>query len=138
MAHCHNALSRFRVARLVGAQLLKSTFDGADLTDAVLLDALARRASFVEANLQRADLSGMDLFRAYLAEVDLRSARLRGANLEQAFLDGAKLYGADLAGARGLETARADWIDISPDGQSNTLRGDDARAWLLRAAGRSG
>jgi len=79
------------------------------------------------------DLTGADLTRASLAKADLSGARLRDANLAEVWLEGARLHGADLTGARGLETAHADWIDTGPDGTPEVLRGKHALSWLRDA-----
>ena len=134
LAYGHHALSRFCSANLTGAQLLKANYTEADFSDAVLLDAKALRADFRDARLRRADLSGAELTRTSLVDADLRFARMIGANLHNAWLTGAKLHGADLATAREVQTADADWIDVGPEGQEEILRGEAARAWLLRAA----
>jgi hypothetical protein len=79
-------------------------------------------------------VSGTELLRARFNHADLRSARFDNANLDETYLTGAKLHGASFAGAKKVETVEADWIDVSPDGASERLDGDDAVAWLIRAA----
>lgn len=116
----------------------RCTFDGRDLSGAVLDRANLRDSAFVRARLNGASLTdadgyrtkfvsaemkGIKLDRARLIEADftravMTGASLRDADLRNAKLNGADLVGADLTGARlsGSDFRHADvsgatWID---------------------------
>ncbi len=65
-----------------GSNLSGGKFDKADLSGAVLKDAVLSRGYFSYANLQNADLRGADLSDAYLNYANLHGANLCGANLK--------------------------------------------------------
>ena len=93
------------------------------------------KAHVYDANLEYAGVRGANLElagfeRAYLWETDLRET-----NLARAYFVGTKIAGAKLRGARGLETALVEWIDLGP--KKPRLEGEDARAWLLERANES-
>lgn len=98
---------------LMGAYLVLTRFNGAELYNANLNGANARGADFTGANLQYAHCNGTDLHGANLEGANLRSIDFGGANLSQTRLDGANLYQArlyetiigntDLSGAKNLD-----------------------------------
>ncbi|MCW2246845.1 uncharacterized protein YjbI with pentapeptide repeats [Azospirillum fermentarium] len=92
----------------------RCTFDGRDLSGAVLDKANVRDSAFVRARLNgasltdadgyrakfvSADMTGVKLDRARLIEADFTRATMTGASLRDADLRNAKLTGADLSGA---------------------------------------
>src|SRR3954454_6155043 len=99
----------FTEARLIDARLESTKLDhavfidarlsGADLKNAVLPYAQLDRANLSAADLSGADLSYVHLDGAYLDRADLHFALLRGADLHGANLRGADLTNADLTGA---------------------------------------
>lgn len=103
---------------LTRAVLRDASFKRADLSDAILIEADARRAKFVSATLKntrldrarliRADLTKANLTGASLKDADLTNARLFRANLTKADLSGARLNDADLLNAI---LAGATWTD---------------------------
>jgi len=78
------------IADLSGAELRE-----ADLTGAVLNNALLNRTSLIRATLNQVNLSDSSLVRA-----NLSSAKLIGADLRQTALENASLTGADLSEAK--------------------------------------
>jgi len=93
--------SSFRSATLRSANLARSDLRSATFDDADLRDANLQRANLDHASLMRANLSGVNL-----AGASLREANLCGANLHDASLAQAALEGADLSGASGLTQAQ--------------------------------
>jgi serine/threonine-protein kinase len=89
-----------------GANLAGSKFEKADLSGAVLKDALLNRCYFSHANLQNADLRGADLSDAYLNYANLSGANLSGANLK-----GAKISDEQLA------QAKTNFMTVFPNGK---------------------
>lgn len=57
-------------------------FNGADMSDAIL-----RNAVFEYTNMERVNLAGADLTGANIGGIDLRKANLTGATMDKAFLD---------------------------------------------------
>jgi uncharacterized protein YjbI with pentapeptide repeats len=103
---------------LSGATIRDASFKRADLSDALLVGADARRAKFVTTNMQRVDLSGANLVRADMTQADLTGAVLRDADLTltrlfQTDFSNADLTGVRLDGADMLQTRfdGATWID---------------------------
>ncbi|HEU5378957.1 MAG TPA: pentapeptide repeat-containing protein, partial [Ktedonobacteraceae bacterium] len=103
------------------ANLLKADLSSAHLERARLGYANLNRAALVQAHLEEADLSHAQLRQAFLVE----------ANLARANLTGAYLSDAQLAGAKGVEQARVDWIDVGAPDAPQRLEGEEARSWLL-------
>lgn len=128
-------LSRFIGTDLSGAYLFKAEMTSSDLTRAILHNTRAVRVEWYEAVLREARIADSDLRRAWFYGTDLRQASLLRCCLEGASFTEAKVHGLDLTGSTGLEKAYTKSIDISPDGAPELLTGEEARAWLLRAAG---
>ena len=91
---------------LTGATLRDGSFNRADLSDAILVEADARSAKFISTDLQNAVLD-----RANLVHADFTNADLSGASLRQVDLTWAKLFRADLTDAN-LTGARLDETDL--------------------------
>jgi hypothetical protein len=81
---------------LIGANLVLTQLNGADLFNVNLNGANARGADFTGANLQYAHCNGTDLHAANFQDANLRSVDFGGANISEARLDGANLYQARL------------------------------------------
>ena len=60
-----------------------------------------------------------------------REQSLDKANLTGADLTGAHLNGIFLTGAVGIESVKADWIEVGTDEAPKRLEGEAARQWLL-------
>ncbi|MFT3772229.1 MAG: DUF2169 domain-containing protein [Minicystis sp.] len=118
-------LSGARLAKLCVVE--ESSFEGADFTGAVLVQANLRGTklagcNFTSAQLDAADLSGCDLQgarfdravgrSARFTRADLSRATLVDANLMSAFLDRTKLHGTSFLGAH---LFRADLTKIDVD-----------------------
>ena len=129
----HHVMSRFFGSILVGAVLSKANFNEADLSHARMTDATALRTSFVEAKLMGVAANRVNFTRANLMNADLRRASLRDTIFDRTSLDGARVFCADLRGARQIETAFADTLDVG-DQVSEILEGDAAKRWLLDAS----
>nr|BBH93427.1 hypothetical protein KTA_16260 [Thermogemmatispora argillosa] len=100
----------------------------------------AERADFSEADLSQADLSASSLRLARFDQARLLGTSFRQANLQQASffqadltgadLTGARLWGASFFGATGLESVRADWLDLSPpEEEPKDLLGEPILHW---------
>jgi serine/threonine-protein kinase len=98
------------------SQLMKTNFQGSDLSNADL----------GRVNLNQAILRSANLSRAYLGYADLEGADLRGADLSFAHLKYANLQGANLCGAnltnaqvaeKQLELAKTNWMTVMPSGK---------------------
>ncbi len=98
------------------AKLVRTNFQGADLSN----------ADFGRASLNRANLRDANLGRAYLSYADLEGADLRGADLSYAYLNHASLRGANLCGANlsyakvteeQLAQAKTNWATVLPSGK---------------------
>lgn len=100
-----------------GTALVKGTFQGANLADAVLI-----KADLSYVNLQGADLSGSNLYQARLEHINLQGANLRGANLQGANLRGLDLANVDLSEA-----------DLEADLTKTNLSGGNLSGANLRA-----
>lgn len=92
-------------ADLSGAILREAILYGADLREAILREAdlsgaKLHGADLSEAQVRGVDPRGADLSGAILRRADLSETKLRGANLYRADLGGADLSGADLFKAR--------------------------------------
>jgi len=113
------------------SKLVKTNFQGADLSDAYFGQANLNQANLRDANLVRvvfnnadlsgADLGGADLSFAHLFNANLKGANLCGANLFNANLKGANLCGANLSNATITEVQLAlvkkNWTTILPSGR---------------------
>ena len=69
-------------------------FNGADMSDAIL-----RNAVFECTNMERVNLAGADLTGANMGGIDLRKANLAGTTMDKAFLDGTVMSDATVSGA---------------------------------------
>lgn len=69
-------------------------FNGADMSDAIL-----RNAVFEYTNMERVNLAGADLTGANMGGIDLRKANLAGTTMDKAFLDGTVMSDATVSGA---------------------------------------
>lgn len=69
-------------------------FNGADMSDAIL-----RNAVFECTNMKRVNLAGADLTGANMGGIDLRKANLTGATMDWAFLDRTVMSDATVSGA---------------------------------------
>jgi uncharacterized protein YjbI with pentapeptide repeats len=121
-------------ANLFHADLTKADLAGANFTNANLVGIRAYRASFDETNMYRANLAGADLRGADLPRAHFEQAVLRYANLGAVTLRNTYFYKTDLYGAENLDTVQIYSIKIGPPEIPITLEGEEARAWLLRAA----
>jgi uncharacterized protein YjbI with pentapeptide repeats len=85
--------------------------------DSVSFAKVLAKTSFAGADLSEADLSGRHLDGADLSGADLHGANMKGASLQHANLDKANLWGANLQQAHlsGASMARADlrWADLN-------------------------
>jgi uncharacterized protein YjbI with pentapeptide repeats len=89
-----------KFADLSRAILKNAILEGVVLRNANLRGADLQRAKLVNANLQEADLRETNLQEAYLNKANLQQAILRDANLHKANLWSANLQEADLWGAK--------------------------------------
>lgn len=69
-------------------------FDGSDISDAIL-----RNAVFECTNMERVNLAGADLTGANMGGIDLRKANLTGATMDKAFLNKTVMSDATVSGA---------------------------------------
>ena len=69
-------------------------FNGADMSDAIL-----RNAVFECTNMERVNLAGADLTGANMGGIDLRKANLTGATMDRAFLNKTVMSDATISGA---------------------------------------
>lgn len=69
-------------------------FDGSDMSDAIL-----RNAVFECTNMERVNLAGADLTGANMGGIDLRKANLTGATMDKAFLNKTVMSDATVSGA---------------------------------------
>lgn len=69
-------------------------FNGADMSDAIL-----RNAVFECTNMERVNLAGADLTGANMGGIDLRKANLAGTTMDRAFLDRTVMSDATVSGA---------------------------------------
>lgn len=69
-------------------------FNGADMSDAIL-----RNAVFECTNMERVNLAGADLTGANMGGIDLRKANLAGATMDKAFLNRTVMSDATVSGA---------------------------------------
>lgn len=69
-------------------------FNGADMSDAIL-----RNAVFEYTNMERVNLAGADLTGANMGGIDLRKANLAGTTMDKAFLDRTVMSDATVSGA---------------------------------------
>lgn len=69
-------------------------FNGADMSDAIL-----RNAVFECTNMERVNLAGADLTGANMGGIDLRKANLTGATMDKAFLNKTVMSDATVSGA---------------------------------------
>lgn len=69
-------------------------FNGADMSDAIL-----RNAVFECTNMERVNLAGADLTGANMGGIDLRKANLTGATMDKAFLNKTVMSDATISGA---------------------------------------
>lgn len=78
-------------------------FNGADMSDAIL-----RNAVFECTNMERVNLAGADLTGANMGGIDLRKANLTGATMDKAFLDRTMMSDAtvDKTSVQGLHIRR--------------------------------
>lgn len=135
------AASSFHQARLDEAVVVKADLTDAKLTRASFRSLQGRKTDFMQADLRHADLSNANLLhasfmQANLSEAVLRDALLIGvsfdkANFTGADLTGAHLNGAFLSGVVGIESTKADWIDVGTNEAPRILEGDAVRKWLL-------
>ena len=133
--------SSFHQALLDEAMLVKAEFTRSTFTRASLRSIQGLRADFWEADLRSADLSNADLRKASFTKANLSGAILRHAVLTRASLRKTNLTGADLTGAHlngiflteavGIESVKADWIEVGTDEAPKRLEGEAARQWLL-------
>lgn len=98
---------------LTGGVLRDASFKRTDLSEALLIDADARRAKFISSTLRAVTLDGANLERADLTKADLTEASLKNVNFTAARLFRADLSGADLTGAR---LDRTDLLKAKLDG----------------------
>ena len=125
------------------ATLIHAGFQGADFTDAILVQAimfnvLLQNATLVrtraagavmhQADIRSADLHEADLNRAVLMDADLSNSNLSAADLSHSILMGATLTGCDLSGAH-LEESDVRSVDFSEtrgltQQQVNSAKGD--------------
>jgi uncharacterized protein YjbI with pentapeptide repeats len=135
-------------AILDGAWIVKTDAWEANFTNVHMHNAHCIRLDLQKANLQHADLIGTTFYNAdfdsanleytNFSNTDLRYAYFYGAKMEHAILTGASVWDIALAGATGIESVVADWIDISedPENAPQRLEGEQARQWLLAQAAR--
>lgn len=138
--------ARFCRASLRSANLGKATLDGADFTGAFAAGANFAKATLAEANLSSAVLSLASFVGTNARRAIFRNANLRGVDLTTAVMEGADFTGAEFSeakfertvlddarfsGAIGIDRAKVISISVG----DRVLVGDDARAWLLGAAG---
>ena len=131
----------FEEAVLIGANLSKVDFTGAQLGGALLDDANLQEARFeCTSKLSGcADLRHASLARAKLQNAVLERAQIEGASFEEAELHGAQLYYARLQGAnlnyanlQGAQMIHAQMLGASLDGAK--LQGADMLLAKLQAA----
>jgi hypothetical protein len=108
---------RFEAANLIGAWLLESNLEQANLSGANLERAWCVTARLRQANLARAVLCRANLRGCDFTEANLAEANLTGANLDRADLCGANLTAAILTGAS-VNRARFDAQTRFPSGFS--------------------
>jgi len=111
-------------------QILGSTFQHINLSDAYLQGANLREAILLGADLKNANLSGATLIYTQLVFADLQDAKLENAFLCGASLHGSKLNRANLRGAN-LETANFTRVEIEGAILSNCMVYGTA-AWDLK------
>jgi uncharacterized protein YjbI with pentapeptide repeats len=131
---CEIFSSSFIKADLFHADLTKAKLDGSNFTDANLVGIRGVRASFDEADMHGANLAGADLLGAYLPRTNFEYAVLSYANLGAVTLRNTCFHKTDLRGVRNLNTAQIYSIKIGSAETPVTLEGEEARAWLIRAA----
>jgi uncharacterized protein YjbI with pentapeptide repeats len=88
-----------RRTQFQGAELSYAKFQGADLAYANFQSAQLTNAEFQNADLSFANFQGAKLFESQLQGTDLKGAQLQAADLGRAQVQGANLYLADLRGA---------------------------------------
>ena len=102
--------SRFTGAELGEAILIDATFVDCRLDLAGLRHARLERVVFRDCRLGECDLHGATLTDVLFERSELRQATLTGARLERVELRGCELTG--LRGAEALRTARMPWNDV--------------------------
>ena len=99
-SHLHSAVfrkgTRLVSADLSGAILSEAILTGADLSGAILSEAILTGADLSGTNLSQAILAGVNLSGKDLRMTNLHEADLSGTNLSQAVLCMADLGGADM------------------------------------------
>jgi uncharacterized protein YjbI with pentapeptide repeats len=93
---------------LRGRSLERMTFEGADLTGAVLRGCDLDSVAFVACVLDCADLEGANLYKATISRSSLRDANLCGTNLRRAGIHSCIVVGADLTDADMTRAAISD------------------------------
>lgn len=88
---CHAQGANFRGTRLLQADFIRSTLDGADFSEVLaggarLAGSSAMASRWTRADLRQADIRGVNLTDAALDKADLRAASLAGCNLFRADL----------------------------------------------------
>lgn len=117
----------FRNAPLQGvalrrADLRKSNFRGAYVSDADLSGARLNEATLWGASLQRSRLRGTALTGADLRYAHAERVCLRGAELDEVLWDSTELQGADLRGAKGVREGLSRSRFVSVDGRTRWPR----------------
>jgi uncharacterized protein YjbI with pentapeptide repeats len=93
---------------------LRTTFDGAMLRDANLMQASLRKTAF--------------------SNTDLRNANLAGSHIHNTFFDnGTKVAGLILWRAE-ICSFHVNWIDIAEEGDPQRLDGEEAEQWIRARA----
>jgi uncharacterized protein YjbI with pentapeptide repeats len=142
LAAAYLGASSFHQAHLDEAMLVKAELTRATLTRASLRSIRGQRADFMRADLRGADLRGASFIQANLSQAIFQNAVLTRANFDKANLTGADLTGAHLngiflSGVAGIESVKADWIEVGTDEAPKRLEGEAARQWLLETAATS-
>jgi len=124
---------------------LSGNFERAYFTKAFWQDVTAPRLSCPGSNFRRmtldnADLAGIDLRDATLdgitfTDVDMRNASLQGGSWFRAKLKHVRLGGAQGRAGSGIELARGEAIDFSPNGDGSQLGGTDELRRALESGG---
>jgi uncharacterized protein YjbI with pentapeptide repeats len=115
----------------IQADLSRENFEGADLIDARLQDAVLNRTNLKRADLMLADLRGTSLLQANLQGANLLGAMFQQANLQAANLEGATgFFNRQFAGANLFGTVLP--AEISPLEGLKQVRAVARRAgWFL-------
>jgi len=108
---CRNA--RLCLVKPVSLHARGALFNGADLSEADLGQAVMSDTDMRKARLYQANLANVDLQRADLREADLSYAHLHNTNLRDANLTASRVAGIDALGVRLMDTIQID-LNISP------------------------